>query len=207
MSMALKVSKANAGANFSSLGSGQFVGDPGLFGFIGKAIKTAAGFIPGPIGTVARSFFPTRPTAPPVFQGPPVSLAGPSFPTFPRTGGFFPQNVPQEAGTPSGQPTAGGGPARFFPGGETGLGTGCASGFHPNKTAYFTKAGFVAKGSKCVKNRRRNPLNPRAASRAIGRLESASKATRRITKLTERKTRTVVKCFRCNENQARCRCK
>lgn len=203
MSMALKQSKANAGANFSSLGSGQFIGDPGLFGFIGKALKTATGLIPGPIGTISRSLFPTRPST---FA--PISVAGPTRPTF-ATPTFFPQNVPQAAngGTPSGAPTAGGGLARLFPGGETGIGTGCASGFHPNKTSYFTKEGFVEKGSKCVKNRRRNPLNPRAASRAIGRLESATKATKRITKLTERKTRTVVKCFRCNENQARCRCK
>jgi hypothetical protein len=65
------------------------------------------------------------------------------------------------------------------------------SGYHLNKTGYYRKGGpcspypeggYVEKGTTWVKNRRRNPLNPRAASRAIARLTSARKATRSILK-------------------------
>jgi hypothetical protein len=66
-----------------------------------------------------------------------------------------------------------------FPDQATG---GCPSGYHPNKSGYYTKGGYVAPGTACVKNRKRNPLNPRAASRAMARLTSAKKATRAITK-------------------------
>ena len=56
-------------------------GDPGLFGTLGKAFKTAASFIPGPIGAVA-SLIPTqgRPsaggTAVQVFKNLPIVKAG-----------------------------------------------------------------------------------------------------------------------------------
>jgi hypothetical protein len=53
---------------------------------------------------------------------------------------------------------------------------GCPVGHHLNKTGYYTKHGYVAKGTVCVKNRRRNPLNPRALSRSMSRIHSAKKA-------------------------------
>ena len=55
-------------------------------------------------------------------------------------------------------------------------------GYHANKGRYWSeKLGrAVQPGELWVKNRRRNPLNPRAASRAIRRLKSAHKATRAI---------------------------
>lgn len=207
MSMALKQSKANAGANFSSLGTGQFVGDPGLFGFLGKTISRIGGAVLGstPIGAAlgtVTGFLGGRATSP---RGATQPIARtPSF--FPTAPNFGPQEVVPKPGVR-------GAIERFLPGGSTGLvvqgGTrmACPSGFHPNKTSYHTQAGFVQAGSKCVKNRRRNPLNPRAASRAISRLESASKATKRITQLTDRKTRTVTKCFRCHQVETKCRCK
>jgi hypothetical protein len=55
-------------------------------------------------------------------------------------------------------------------------GHACPVGYHWNRTSYYTKSGHVAKGSKCVKNRRRNPLNPRALSRSMSRIHSAKKA-------------------------------
>jgi len=166
------------------------MGDPGLFGFIGNVLKTAAGAIPGPLGTISRSLFPTSPRVGAAIQERP--LFTPFTPPVIRTPGFFPVNVPQEAPSfPTGVPIPGQAPQRFFPGGATGVGTGCASGFHPNKSAYFLKNGtFVEAGSRCVKNRRRNPLNPRAASRAISRLESAKKAVTRINRIT-------IRCPRC----------
>lgn len=190
MSMAIKVAKQNAGAQFSSVGSGVFVDDPGLFGSIFSGIKKAAGFIPGPIGAISRTFFPTRPTTQaPILVRPPTNFPGPQGRTLP----FFPQNVGQDAN--GGQvpvPGARGVLERMVPGGRTGT-MACPSGFHPNKTAYHTKSdGFVEVGSKCVKNRRRNPLNPRAASRAIQRIESAKKATVRLQRIT-------IKCPRCGK--------
>jgi len=55
----------------------------------------------------------------------------------------------------------------------------CPPGCHANKADYFLKSGsFVAAGTRCVTNRRRNPLNPRALDRAAGRLRSAQKAVK-----------------------------
>jgi len=79
--------------------------------------------------------------------------------------------------------------ARTFPGGRTGLevaapmsGNGCPSGFHPNKTDYMTQAGFVAAGTKCVKNRRRNLSNGRANTRSLRRLAAWDKQERKLSK-------------------------
>jgi len=52
-------------------------------------------------------------------------------------------------------------------------GMGCP-GFHKNKSGHWTASGFVAKGTKWVKNRRMNPLNPRAARRSIRRLQGTA---------------------------------
>lgn len=52
----------------------------------------------------------------------------------------------------------------------------CPVGYHFNRTTYYTKNGRVDKGTKCVKNRRRNPLNPRALSRSMSRITSAKRA-------------------------------
>lgn len=45
----------------------------------------------------------------------------------------------------------------------------CPAGHHLNKGTYWTQAGVVYPGTRCVKNRRMNPLNPRALRRAIRR--------------------------------------
>ena len=55
----------------------------------------------------------------------------------------------------------------------------CPKGMHLNKVGYYTKGqGWIAPLSMCVKNRRRNPLNPRALSRSMARLSSAKNAAR-----------------------------
>jgi len=59
----------------------------------------------------------------------------------------------------------------------------CIAGHHLNKTTYFTRRGKVEAGTACVKNRHMNPLNPRAASRAMRRLDGFSRATRSIEKM------------------------
>lgn len=81
---------------------------------------------------------------------------------------------------------------RFLPGGATGIqpilaGSGCPSGMHPNRSSYFTQSeGFIQKGTKCVSNRRRNPLNPRAARRSMSRLTALSKEMGRLEKTLKR---------------------
>ena len=57
----------------------------------------------------------------------------------------------------------------------------CPAGCHPNKSDYFLKGGsFIPRGTRCVRNRRRNPLNPRALDRAISRIGSAQNAVARL---------------------------
>lgn len=71
-------------------------------------------------------------------------------------------------------------------------------GYHVNKTGYWVKVRDqmgnwggqwqrIEAGTKWVKNRRRNPLNPRAASRAISRITSAKKATAMLGRVSIRK--------------------
>lgn len=55
-------------------------------------------------------------------------------------------------------------------------------GYHPNKTGYWTSQGYVPKGTKMVRNRRRNPLNPRALSRSLSRITGFDRATRSVEK-------------------------
>ena len=97
-------------------------------------------------------------------------------------------------------PGVGAAVARAVPGGRTGLmvaptGTalattriGCMSGHHPNKSDYWLRDGtFVPKGSRCVKNRRRNPMNPRALSRAIGRVDAGKALQGKLAEITTKK--------------------
>lgn len=201
MSMALKASKGQvygsgiAGGPLSGAAAGQYgrrayMGDPGLFGFLGKAVgtvaKVAGKILPGPVGIAAGTVGGL--------------LAGGSKSTavtrVPNTLTIAPQQIPQLP-----VPGVQGAIQRALPGGQTGyMPAGPSpSGYHWNKTSYFLRDGtFVPEGSKLVKNRRRNPLNPRAASRAISRLESAKKATKRL-------DRVAIKCRRCG--YASCRCK
>ena len=182
MSMAIKV------ARIQSQGSGRVmpgVGDPGLFSFLGSAIKGAAGLIPGPIGAIARRVF--KPSVP-VSGTQPILVSNGQM----TTSRF--QQAPDEL---LGPPRPGV-PAMFqraFMGGKTGrfeaqggMSLACPTGHHPNKSDYFLKDGtFVQKGTQCVKNRRRNPLNARAADRAISRIESAKRATKRLGRVTIKK--------------------
>jgi hypothetical protein len=83
---------------------------------------------------------------------------------------------------------------RAVPGGATGTmvapgfganGSGCESGFRPNKTSYFLKDGtFVEAGSRCVRRRQRNPLNPKAMSRAIGRIDGGKRFQNRMSQIS-----------------------
>jgi len=62
------------------------------------------------------------------------------------------------------------------------------SGYHWNKSGYFLKSGeYVPAGSKMVKNRRRNPANPRATSNAITRIKGAKRYAKSLSAISIRK--------------------
>lgn len=77
---------------------------------------------------------------------------------------------------------------QFTPGRSERLGSSTMStgatcdikGFHLNRSGYHTNEGYVAPRSKCVPNRRMNPLNGHAARRAISRIKGARKMLQRI---------------------------
>lgn len=144
-------------------------GDPGLLGFLGGGLKRLAGgavglLTGGPAGAVAGLLGSGRTSAPRV----PAASVG--------LQQRYPVNVPRPGMVGMGQ--------RLIPGGETGMGIGCPTGYHANKTDYFLRDGtFVAAGSRCVKNRRRNPMNPRALSRSIGRVDAGKRLQHRLAQI------------------------
>lgn len=156
-------------------------GDPGLFGFLGKAIGGAvkgvsrlAGALPGPAGFVG-------------------SALGSVLGTKAARGNIPTLGLQSGSGLP--QPGFGNFMERVLPFGQTGRTTHYTRaegppgpGYHLNKTDYHLKDGtFVPKQSVWVKNRRRNPLNPRALDRAMGRITSAKNAAGKLSRITIRK--------------------
>lgn len=184
-----------------------YVGDPGVFGFIGKAIKgvasatlgaAAVAGIPG-ASRIAQYISSRR--ASPVAAGPPVPpgfritsggtlvrdrTRGLTAALGAKTGVGFP--LTQIGGGMPGPPMIAGRGTSFVPD-QFG---NCPVGHHKNKTGYWITSpqgtpSYVSPGERCVKNRRRNPLNPRATDRAISRLESAKKAVGKIGRVSIRK--------------------
>lgn len=176
-------------------------GDPGLFSFVGKALGGIANVVskvvPGPIGAVAGLAGKVlagngKP------QNPSIAKAAPSIPAVNITSAGFAAPPPQgnqyglvNIGGPQlapppmlpGMPMGPGNQTQSGFGGTASTSAPCQSGYHRNKHGYYSQRyGWVPAGSVCVKNRKRNPLNPRAASRAMARLTSAKKATRAIQK-------------------------
>lgn len=80
---------------------------------------------------------------------------------------------------------------QLIPGGQAGaqqaaLSNSCPKGYQPNKSEYYTKAGFVGKGTRCVKIRRRNSLNPRALTRSLDRIKGFKNASKKASLITVR---------------------
>lgn len=180
MSGAIRIAKA------------QYRGDPGIFSFVGKALGAVAGVVskvvPGPIGAIAglanKVLTPGKPVASTgkplnpsinvmsMGSATPVLLAQQQQAAQPNQYGLVNINRPQLPMAPGNQ-TQGG-----F-GGSQSTGAPCERGYHRNKTGYYSKRyGWIEAGSVCVKNRKRNPLNPRALSRSMSRLSSAKKAAK-----------------------------
>lgn len=163
MSIATKAAKATSQGGMTGRVN---YGDPGLFGAIGGALK---GFVTGgPVGALSGA------------------ISGFSGPSKPAT---IPSNLPALP-----QPGVGGALARVLPGGKSGYVSAepakALKGYHYNKSSYFLKDGtFIPEGTRLVKNRRRNPLNPRALSRAMVRLEQAKRASKKASRITIRKAK------------------
>lgn len=141
-------------------------GDPGLFDILKKVGKAALGFVPG--GSVVQTGLGL------VGGGP--GRGGPRFPIALPGRPFAGQMRP-------GPPTGVG--FTPVPGDRIGLAMGCPKGWHPNRSSYHTSQGFVAQGTRCVRNRRRNLSNGRANSRALRRMaawEKQDKKRRQVLK-------------------------
>lgn len=188
MSASIKGSKLrNTATGMPGVGSvrplpaGMYRGDPGFFGDLWGGIKGAAtGLVTGgPLGAIGgaiggftgASRDPRPPSLPPMLnprQGAPTGV---------RVGGMLPGGSKPYAALDYG--TNGDDPAR-----RAGRASG-TPGYHWNKSGYFLKSGqWVAPGTKEVKNRRMNPLNPRAVKssmRRIGRAKTAAKDLSRVT--------------------------
>jgi hypothetical protein len=189
MSATVRMAKANA-SSMPGLGSmrpvpprGVYMGDPGFFGDLWGGIKGAAtGLITGgPLGAIGGALSGSGIIKPPTPSLPP--LINPRMPTTVSRDPF------QSA--PTGVRIGG-----LLPGGSkpyVGYDYGAANGAPPkgmrlNKSSYFLKDGtYVPAGTKYVKIRRRNPLNPKALDRAMGRITSAKRASKKLGRVTIRK--------------------
>lgn len=209
MSMAIKVSRATARGDPGFLDFLKGVGK--------AAVGAATGFVTGgPVGAAIggglalvgelRGGSPAPRQAPtmrapsfriPTIRAPTIQRPGPgSFRVAPTPGVGFPQPVtragfglPQVKFNPPGFGPPGAGIQIGTVGAPTaGAQVACPPGFRANKSSYFLRDGtFVAAGSKCVRSRRRNPLNPRALDRAISRVSSAKRASSKLGAISIRK--------------------
>jgi len=151
----------------------KYTGDPGFFGDI---FRGAVSLIPG-VGPALSN----------IGRQPPVPTKGPgSIATgnVPRNGFKIPRMMDPLGFT---GPSWFGGPAAA----PTMTEAGCPanlSGYHLNKSDYFLKSGeFVPEGSRYVKNRKRNPANARATSRAISRVTGAKRYAQSLSRISIRK--------------------
>lgn len=186
MSLAMQVAKTPSARRNAR-------GDPGLFGTLGKiggaALGVAGSVLPGPVGGIASAAgralsggrgSKSRPK-PPGW----ATASAENYAKWARREGLPP--VPGGIQTPT--PGVSGFLQRTVPGGATGYDVQCIpKGYKLNETGYFLQDGtYVEPQSKIVKIRKRNPLNPRAASRAIRRLKSAKKAASSLNQISIRK--------------------
>jgi hypothetical protein len=178
-------------------GGNGYVGDPGIFGTIWGGIKGAVGGLVtgGPLGMVGGAIRGA------LDQGKTVTTAQPFLP--PLVGPYgsmpLPTTLPIQEVRNGGRPPTGRERVEMIlPGGRTGYeamtaedqraGRQSSAGYHWNKAGYFLKSGqWVGKGTREVKNRRRNPLNPRALDRSISRITSAKRASKKLGRISIRK--------------------
>lgn len=177
-------------------------GDPGFFGNLFRGIVGGiTGLISGgPTGAISGAVGGFRGAsggtnnalALPVSRGPAINqqsmfnipqVGGGAGGVGPGLGGGIsiggPSGIVFGGGAQMGGGFAAGGASQLAAGGG-GAGT-CAAGHHLNRHGYFLKSGtYVPPRSKQVRNRRRNPLNPRALHRSLARLHSAQHAVKAL---------------------------
>jgi hypothetical protein len=173
--------KGAVGGLISGGPAGAIVGGvAGLAG--GKKASSGGGFF-GTALTQMRGFAPDGPSilSPQINIGNRAMPGGAPVPGLPSMPPMF--SDPNRGNTTQGG-TSGG---TDWDMGSPANGRRCNVGHHWNKSGYYTKRyGYIPKGTVCVKNRKRNPLNPRAASRALSRLTSTRKAMKGIERLMNR---------------------
>lgn len=190
MSLSVRAGKISV-AQRQTVARRGYAGDPGLFGSIWSGIKSVGGAVAGgvtglltggPIGAVAGA---VQGSGLIKSSNPTVALPG-GVPTL--TGDKWMVGGVQSSVPVTATPGIGAAIQRLLPGGATGLevampvsANGNPSGFHLNKTGYFLKDGtWVPPQSKWVRNRRKNPTNPRALSNAMSRLDGAKRFQHRL---------------------------
>lgn len=187
-------------------------GDPGLWGFIKGAAKTGVALVTGgPTAAAATAYQQITGSR---ARGLPPPVVGASTPWAAPPRSIMPV---QNGGRVVRTPGIRGAIERGLPFGRTGYEVAAApglngtmGGYHLNKSGYFLQSGeFVEAGTKWVKNRRRNPGNIKAASRALSRVTATKKALQTFSRVTIRdkdpvKTKTVYKCPKCNRSKCVC---
>lgn len=145
-------------------------GDPGIFGFIGKAIGSVAkvggalltGGPTAAIGQAVRELTPGAPKLP----APSLNVSG----NLPTIQGMTPGTSFQ---------TAGGVTVGVSPLGTVGA-VAPGRGRHYNKQGYWTRQGYVQKGTKLVTNRHTNVGNARALKRSLRRAHGFARLARHV---------------------------
>lgn len=151
--------------DYATGGYGGQIGDPGLFGFLGKIVKKAApvlGRFFGPVGAVVGAAIGASEAAKVL-----TTVGQPAIPGLPPA-------APSMPGVGLIQPVVAG----VVQGALAGRRAGgvCPSGYHPDKRT----------GTRCVRNRRMNIANPRALRRSMRRVKGFEKLARRTISFTKR---------------------
>ena len=146
-------------------------GDPGLFSGIGKAI-----------GRVAKGVFQASPIGQGIAVARDIVSGGRNEPSNSRTAGPSFSVAPGNLQIPSQvAPGVPGMTVGVSPLGTIGVAGEQPRGYHRNKTTYFLKNGTrVPAGSKWVRNRRANPLNPRALKKGLHRAHAFAHIARAV---------------------------
>lgn len=192
-----------------------YQGDPGLFSFLGKAVKGIAGVV----GGIAKKVIGASPLgrAVGVLTGgiaggkvPGTAMALPGGVPVLRQGGGFQVGGGLSLGGGRGLQIGGGLSAGGSPGAPAMMqnSDGSCTRGHLNKSRYYSagRGGVVEPGTVCVTNRRLNPLNPRALSKSMRRLTGFVKATRSAEKMIQRMARPVMR-YRSSGGCATKKCK
>jgi len=154
-----------------------YTGDPGFFDFLKGVGRAAIGAIPV-VGPSIQALLPSK--------QPPVPQRGP---------GSIP--IMQMPAPARFNPLGFGAPGIGFSLGEqqmapsmqmNGACPTSAGGYHLNKSDYFLRSGeFVPAQSRWVRNRKRNPANARATSKAISRIAGAKRYASSLSRISIRK--------------------